>query len=74
LEVNGAKGAAGAGKGSFLFAISLVTIGCWCGCTEAGEVVFGPCFADEFEGESLGDTAGEGGARLSFVDVGVVSL
>jgi hypothetical protein len=28
LEVKGAKGAAGAGKGSFLFAISLVTIGC----------------------------------------------
>jgi hypothetical protein len=36
-------------------------------------IVFDPCFA-EVEGESLGDTAGEGGARLSFVDVGVVSL
>lgn len=28
FEGNGAKGAVGAGKGSFLFAISLVTIGC----------------------------------------------
>lgn len=38
------------------------------------EIVFVPCFANEVEGASFGDTAGEGGARLSFVDICAASL